>query len=179
MRKAEKDISNEIVVRKAELNDAPVLCCIYNHYVEHTIVTFDLELKSEEVFRLEMEQIMKSYPYLVLVHNNVICGYACGNAWKIRKAYRQCVESSVYLEPGEKGRGYGKILYSALMAELKNSGIHSVIAGISMPNEESIRLHEKLGFEKIGHFREVGWKFGKWIDVAYWELIFTEKTNNI
>jgi phosphinothricin acetyltransferase len=81
---------------------------------------------------------------------------------------------SVYLAPGSSGRGIGKVLYSALIDNLQQKGIHAVIGGIALPNDASIRLHESLGFEKIGHFREVGWKFNNWVDVTYWELILNK-----
>jgi len=98
-------------------------------------------------------------------------GYAYANKWKSRRAYKHSVESTIYIQSGELYKGIGTILYGELINRLKNLGFHSIIGGIAMPNEASINLHEKLGFEKVAHFKEVGFKFEKWIDVGYWELL--------
>ena len=162
-------------IRNAKEDDAPVLCNIYNHYVEHTIVTFDLELKKGEAFQKEMQEIMINYPFYVAVAEDLIVGYAYANFWKTRRAYAQCVESSIYLNPNMLYNGIGTLLYAALLDDLNKRGIHSVIGGISLPNNASVRLHEKFGFEKVAHFKEVGYKFSNWIDVGYWELILNRQ----
>jgi phosphinothricin acetyltransferase len=98
-------------------------------------------------------------------------GYAYASSWKRRSAYRYAVESTIYLAPEFHGRGLGSELYRALIAEMRARGFHCAIGGISLPNPASIALHEKLGYKHIGQFREVGWKFGKWVDVGHWELL--------
>jgi phosphinothricin acetyltransferase len=110
-------------------------------------------------------------PWLVLEEDGVISGYAYAAPWKFRAAYRHCVESSIYLAPSATGRGLGSQLYKALIANLRQRGLHCVIGGAALPNPASVVLHERLGFEKVAEFRQVGFKFGRWIDVAYWELI--------
>jgi len=100
-----------------------------------------------------------------------ILGYAYATSWKVRAAYRHAAESSIYLAQEATGRGLGSRLYTALIAELGQRGLHCVIGGAALPNPVSVALHEKLGFTKVGEFREVGFKFGRWIDVAYWELL--------
>jgi phosphinothricin acetyltransferase len=107
----------------------------------------------------------------VWVEDQVVQGFAYASKWKGRCAYRYSVESTAYLADCSTGRGIGTRLYEALFTELRKSKMHVVMAGIALPNDASIALHEKLGFEKVAHFREVGWKFGKWIDVGYWQLL--------
>ena len=109
-------------------------------------------------------------PWLVLEVDGSIAGYAYATRWRVRPAYRSSVESSIYLDPAFAGRGLGRLLYGALLDELRRRELHLVIGGIALPNENSIALHEKLGFRKVAHFSEVGMKFGRWTDVGYWEL---------
>lgn len=162
------------MIRQAHLSDAKAITEIYNHYVSHTIVTFEEEpIKVSNMEEL-MKDIIPQLPWLVFEEKSSILGYAYANKWKTRSAYRHSVESTVYLHPDEYGKGIGTILYKALVKELNNRNIHAVIGGISLPNEASITLHEKLGFEKIAQFKEVGLKFGQWIDVGYWELILKD-----
>lgn len=158
-------------IRPAEEKHASQLRDIYNHYVRNTVVTFDLEEKDEQYFIEEIARLSKNFPYQVAVQGDIVLGYANAKAWKKREAYKNTVESSIYMSPDYTSKGIGYHLYLNLIDQLRNSGIHSIIAGISLPNVTSVRLHEKVGFHKVAHFREVGHKFEKWIDVGYWELI--------
>ena len=115
--------------------------------------------------------ITEHYPFLVYEIDNEIVAYAYAARWKVRQAYDYTVESSIYLKVGFEGKKIGSKLYPVLIEELKKLKIHSVLGGISVPNEASIALHEKLGFKKAGVLKEVGFKFGRWIDVAYLELL--------
>ena len=115
--------------------------------------------------------ITEHYPFLVYEIDNEIVAYAYAARWKVRQAYDFTVESSIYLKVGFEGKKIGSRLYPVLIEELKKLKIHSVLGGISVPNEASIALHEKLGFKKAGVLKEVGFKFGRWIDVAYLELL--------
>jgi L-amino acid N-acyltransferase YncA len=110
-----------------------------------------------------------SLPWLIAETSGRVAGYAYAAPWKTRTAYRFSVETSVYVEPGQIGRGVGSLLYNELFSILQAKGIHAVIAGISLPNETSVSFHEKFGFQKVGYFREVGLKFNRWIDVGYWQ----------
>ena len=101
--------------------------------------------------------------------DGVLVGYAHASKWKGRCAYRYSVESTVYLAPDQVGRGLGRPLYQALLAELEAQQLHVVIGGIALPNAASVGLHEALGFTASGVFREVGFKFGRWVDVGYWQ----------
>ena len=109
-------------------------------------------------------------PWLVLEVDGALAGYAYATKWRVRPAYRYSVESSVYLDPAYAGRGLGRMLYATLLDRLRERDLHIVIGGIALPNDASAGLHEALGFRKVAHFSEVGKKFGRWLDVGYWEL---------
>ena len=108
-------------------------------------------------------------PWLVAEQCGVILGFAYASKWRERSAYRYSVETTVYVAPGSEGRGFASALYSALFERLAEVGVHAVMAGIALPNARSVALHEKFGMSQVAHFREVGFKFGQWIDVGYWE----------
>ena len=162
------------MIRDCKPGDAQRICEIYNYYVAETIVTFEEEPVSEEEMAYRMEETSARYPWLVCEEESRVVGFAYASRWQSRCAYRYSAETTVYLDPQFTGRGLGTQLYRALIERLKNTSLHSLIGAIALPNEVSIALHEKLGFEKIGQFKQVGWKFGRWIDVGYWELIFDE-----
>ncbi len=160
------------MIRNILPEDAARICSIYNYYVENTIITFEETSVSVEEMKNRIIQNTKKHPWLVYEKDKQILGYAYATEWKSRCAYKHSVETTVYLAIEAKGNGIGTILYRELIHQLKDKNIHAAIGGIALPNEASIALHEKLGFEKIGQFKEVGFKFNKWIDVGYWELIF-------
>jgi phosphinothricin acetyltransferase len=158
------------VIRTATGADAAAIAAIYNLYVRETIVTFEEDAVTiEEMAERIAEVAAHRLPWLVYEEMGELLGYAYASKWKGRCAYRFSVESTVYLAPEAQGRGIGTQLYAALFAQLKERGIHAVIGGIALPNPASVALHEKLGMRPIGQFREVGYKFGKWIDVGYWQ----------
>ena len=168
----EPDLSGgSAIVRPVTAADAATIAEIYNHYVTQTAVTFETEPVSEVAMRLRIEETIPSLPWLVAVSNEALIGYALASPWKSRCAYRYSVESTIYLRPGSVGQGWGTLLYRRLIEEVSQLGFHSMIGGIALPNPNSARLHEKLGFKKIAHFQEVGWKFDRWIDVGYWQLL--------
>lgn len=160
------------MIRAATTSDATAIVEIYNHYVLHTIITFEEEAVSvTEMTQRITEVLQAGLPWFVWEEAGRVLGYAYAGKWKSRCAYRYSVESSIYLAKEATGRGLGTQLYIALIDALRSRGIHSIIGGIALPNPASVGVSEKLGFQKIGHFKEVGWKFEKWIDVGYWELI--------
>ena len=159
------------MIRNISQDDARVICDIYNYYILNSISTFELEPVSPEEIRNRIYRITQKYPWLVYEEDSEVIGYAYADEWKTRKDYKYSVESTIYLKDGYSGKGIGSTLYKFLLNEIKKTGIHAVIGGISLPNEASIALHEKLGFKEIACFKEVGYKFDKWIDVGYWELI--------
>ena len=159
------------MIRPVHKNDTSQVCDIYNYYVENSIVTFEEEPVSPSAMLRRIETMTRSFPWLVYTDSNGIIGFANASRWKSRSAYRYSVESTIYLAPDVYGRGIGTDLYAALMDQLRGTEFHSVLGGSALPNPASIALHEKLGFENVGQLKEVGFKFGKWIDVGYWELV--------
>lgn len=159
------------MIRNITVNDAQAICDIYNYYILNSISTFESQPLSVNEIIKRIKRITEKYPWIVHEEEGRLLAYAYADEWKSRKAYKHTVESTIYLKSGESGRGIGKKLYTFLLDELTKIDIHAVISGISLPNEASVALHEKLGFEKIAHFKEVGNKFDKWIDVGYWQLI--------
>jgi len=165
------------MLRNIQPDDAAQICEIYNHYVLNTIITFEESPVSEHEMKSRIEQITRKLPWIVYEKNHKIIGYAYASAWKSRCAYKFSVESTVYLKKGEEGKGIGTILYKELIAQLEKKGYRAIIGGIALPNNASIALHEKYGFQKIGQFIEVGYKFNTWIDVGYWELILKNNSS--
>jgi len=159
------------MIRDISIIDASQICKIYNYYVLNTIITFEETPVSEEEMKSRIELTIEKLPWIVYEKKGQILGYAYASEWKSRCAYKHSLETTVYLKNGVSGNGIGSLLYEELISRLKKINYHAAIGGISLPNEASIALHEKFGFEKIGQFREVGYKFDKWIDVGYWELI--------
>lgn len=158
------------MIRPATQEDAASIVSIYNHYITNTIVSFEEEpISSEEMAKRIGETTSSSMPWLVLEQEGQVIGYTYATTWKRRSAYRYSAEITIYLAPGQSGHGFGSRLYEAVFAQLREKGFHTVIGGIALPNPESVALHEKFGMTKVAHFKEVGFKFGQWIDVGYWE----------
>ena len=159
------------MIRACRLSDAAQICAIYNHHVLNTVVTFEETPVSVDEMARRIGAVTEKWPWLVWEEQGTTAGYAYAAMWKERSAYRFSVESTVYVAEDLVRRGIGAALYRALLPDLKQRGAHCVIGGIALPNAASVALHEKLGFEKIGHFKEVGFKHGRWVDVGYWALI--------
>ena len=162
-------------IRFVKSSDAAQIAEIYNYYIKNTHHTFETEAVDQTEMRQRIGEITVSYPYYVAEENGEIVAYAYAAAYKSRCAYRSSAEVSIYARNNIRQKGTGTRLYEKLLAELRQTDVHAIIAGIALPNEASIRLHEKFGFEKVAHFREVGFKFGEWIDVGYWELLVPDK----
>lgn len=159
------------IIRNAGLDDAAAISHIYNHYIANTVVTFEEEVITADQMASRITELQARYPWLVYDLDGTVVGYAYASPWKTRAAYKNTVEVSVYLADAHTGKGLGKLLYIALLSKLKSMNIHTAIGGVAMPNDASVRLHESLGFREVGYFREVGFKLGKWVDVAYWDLL--------
>jgi phosphinothricin acetyltransferase len=162
------------MIRAVKLEDANEIAEIYNYYILNSCITFEELAVSTEEMRGRIQTSSLKFPWLVFEKDNEIIGYAYTSDWKARAAYKNTVETTVYLKNGATKKGIGSLLYKELLVQLTDLGFHAVIGGISLPNEASIALHEKFGFEKIAQFKEVGYKFKKWIDVGYWELIINK-----
>jgi phosphinothricin acetyltransferase len=162
----------QAVVRPARADDAQQIAEIYNHYVRTSTITFEEEpVAPSEMARRILEVQSASLPWLVATDHEGIAGYAYGSKWKARAAYRFSAEISIYVRQGHGHGGIGTQLYSQLLPALKASGMHAVIGGFALPNDGSLRLHQKFGFEQVAHFKEVGFKFNRWIDVTYWQTV--------
>ncbi len=160
------------MIRDAEPNDAERVCRIYNPYVQNTIITFEEEPVSGEQMQTRIGEIQaRALPWIVYGEAGDVVGYAYASRWKSRSAYRHSVESTVYVAGDCTGRGIGSALYEELLSRLRQTSVHAIMGGIALPNEASIRLHERFGFRKIAHFEQIGFKLGRWIDVGYWQLI--------
>ena len=161
----------DLAIRDATPADAAAIAAIYNVHVRGTIVTFELdEVDETEMSRRTADAQSRGLPWLVAVERDAIAGYAHAGPWKSRAAYARTVETSIYLADAARGRGIGKRLYAALIERLRAAGMHVAIGGAALPNPASVALHQALGFEFVGAFRETGFKFGRWIDVGYWQL---------
>lgn len=160
------------MIRDANKGDSDAIADIYNYYIENTSITFEETPVLGSQMQQRIEDVQEcSLPWLVVLDNEIIVGYAYATKWKDRSAYRFSVEVTVYLANQMRGRGLGKKLYEALFLRLKEHGIHTVIGGIALPNPSSVALHEKMGMKKVAHFEKVGFKFNEWWDVGYWQLI--------
>lgn len=157
-------------VRPAE--DAGAICEIYNHYITDTVVTFENDPVDRETMRLRIESISARFPYFVYEQDGEILGYCYASTWRSRAAYDRTVETTIYLHRDRTGKGIGYLLYQELLGALRGLDFHVAVASITLPNTRSVALHEKFGFRKVAHFTEVGNKFGKWLDVGFWELGF-------
>jgi phosphinothricin acetyltransferase len=158
-------------IRPASTADAASICAIYNTYIATTTISFEEEAVTEQDMAHRIADVgAADLPWFVLEVEGKLAGYAYATKWRVRPAYRHSVESTIYLDQAFLGRGLGRVLYGALLDELRKRECHRVIGGIALPNEGSIGLHEHFRFRKVAHFTEVGMKFGRWIDVGYWEL---------
>ena len=161
-----------IDVRDADAADAAAIAAIYQPYVLETSISFEEQAVEASVMaeRIAATQVA-GLPWIVACHDGKLIGYAYASKWRARPAYRHAVETSVYVAREDHGRGAGRALYTALLTRLRADGLHLAIAGIALPNPASIVLHERFGFEKAAHFKQVGFKFGQWRDVGYWQLL--------
>lgn len=159
-----------MLIRDAIADDARAIAAIYNPYILGTSISFEEEPVADAAMAQRIADVQAGgLPWLIAAQDGKVLGYAYATKWRVRHAYRFSVESSVYLAPEAARQGVGTALYTALLAQLNERGIHLVIGGIALPNDASVALHEKMGYEKVAHFREVGFKFGRWIDVGYWQ----------
>jgi phosphinothricin acetyltransferase len=165
--------SAEETIRAVTEADSSAICEIYNHYIEHSIITFEETPVAVEEMAVRIGEITAALPWYVFDRAGEVLGYAYASAWKSRCAYRYSAETTVYLAERATGQRIGTRLYERLISELRSKSFHNAIGGIALPNEASVALHESLGFEKVAHFKQVGWKFDRWIDVGYWELLLT------
>ena len=159
-------------IRMATAEDAAAVAAIYNPYVADTCITFETEPVQAAGMAARITEVLDAgLPWLLAEDAAGVVGFAYASKWKGRCAYRFSVESTVYLHRDHTGRGIGRALYGRLLEEIRARRMHAVIGGIALPNAASIALHERLGFRKVAHFEQVGYKQDRWVDVGYWQLL--------
>ncbi len=155
-------------VRVATVEDAERVAAIYAPYVLGSVISFEEEPPSAAEMAERIATTLQTYPFLVFEAVGELLGYAYAGAHGGRPAYRWSCNVSVYVAAGAHGRGVGRALYTELFQLLGRQGFHSLFAGITLPNDRSVGLHEAMGFVHLGTYREVGFKHGAWRDVGYW-----------
>lgn len=154
-------------IRNAVERDAPACAAIYAPYVTDTAITFESEPPTPAQLAGRIATAARRHAWLVLEVDGQVVGYAYGGPYKARAAYRWSCEVSVYLEGGRRRTGGGRALYDALLDRLAERGYRTAVAGMTLPNDASVGLHRALGFEPVGTYRRIGWKLGRWHDVAW------------
>lgn len=160
---------SEVRVRLASPLDAGAIAEIYVPIVVSTAISFEDTPPTADEMRARIEKTLTAYPWLVAELDGDVAGYAYGGRWRERHAYRYSVEVTVYVAEAAQRRGIARALYDALFRVLAAQGFHRALAGIALPNDASVALHERVGFTRVGVFRAVGRKFGAWHDVAWYE----------
>ena len=161
-----------IEVREAMCVDLEGMLTIYNDAVINTTAVYDYVPRSLQAQTAWFENKRNERnPVLVAVEAEAVVGFASYGPFRPWPAYRHTVENAIYVAPGHRGRGIGPQLLGPLIAIAQQRGHHAMVAGIDAANEASLRLHRKLGFEQVGHFRQVGWKFERWLDLVFLERL--------
>lgn len=161
-------------VRVATAADAAAVAAIYAPYVAETAISFEEEPPSAEEMAARIAATLQTHPFLVYDPGDGVIGYAYAGAHAARPAYRWSCNVSAYVAPSRTRRGVGRALYGELLGIVKAQGFHAAFAGVALPNEASVGLHEAMGFRNLGTYREVGFKHGRWHDVGWWRLGLAE-----
>ncbi|GMA68983.1 GNAT family N-acetyltransferase [Leuconostoc litchii] len=151
-------------IRTATLQDAEQLLTIYAYYIQNSTATFECEIPSLDTFKKRIQLILKTHPYIVVEENGSIIGYAYAHPLNERTAFQWSAEISIYLSSEITGKGIGNALYSRLESILKQQNIVNIMASITEENTTSITFHERRGFSQVGLFKNVGFKFGRWLN---------------
>lgn len=161
-----------IAIRNADRNDVPVILEIVNHAIAHTTTNYNYEPdKLEERLAWFEKKQLQSEPVLVITVAEKIQGFATYGSFREKYGYRFTAEHSVYVSPGNEGKGLGTLLMQELIAKARENGLHSLIGGIDAENTDSIRFHEKFGFRECGRIPQAAFKFGRWLDLVFMQLI--------
>ncbi|WP_242257695.1 GNAT family N-acetyltransferase [Streptococcus thoraltensis] len=156
-----------MIIRRAKHSDAKKLLAIYAPYVEKTAITFEHTVPSVAEFKQRINQTLTKFPYLVYQEESEILGYAYASTYKDRTAYDWSCEVSIYVAENARGKQVGTKLYDALEKELEAMGMKNFLACITYPNKASISFHQDRGYEKVGHFTKIGYKFERWHDIIW------------
>jgi len=161
------------IIRRAVASDLPQMLEIYNDVILHTTAVYSYEPHTIEMREAWFEErIKKCFPVFVAEVDGNIAGFSSYGPFRVWPAYKYTVENSVYVHQGHRGKGIAKLLLEPLIKDAKEKNYHAMIAGIDSSNEASIKLHTQFGFVQVAHFKEVGYKFGRWLDLKFFELIF-------
>ena len=158
-----------VTIRPAADRDAAAVAGIYAPYVEHTAISFEEQAPSPGEMAARIAKCRPRWPWLAAELDGAVVGFAYGSQHRERAAYRWSVEVSAYVSRDHHRKGIGRALYDALFADLADKGFCHAFAGVTLPNDPSVKLHTSMGFEPIGTFRSIGWKFGRWHDVAWFQ----------
>ncbi len=161
-------------IRDVSAADAAACAGIYRPYVTGTPVTFETEPPDEEQMAERIAAAQERHAWVVMEEDGRICGYAYGGVFNRRPAYRWACEVSVYVELGRRRTGAGRQLYTALFERLNRRGFSAAIAGLTLPNDASVGLHQAMGFEPVGTYRNIGYKLGAWHDVLWLQRALSE-----
>jgi len=159
-----------VITRPLLEADAPAMLAIYRQYVEGTAISFEEEVPSPEEYAARVRKYVAGWAGVVAQAKGQVVGYAYGSSHRERAAYRWSVETTVYVAPGAQRTGIGRKLYAALIPMLADAGLCNAYAGVALPNPASVALHRSVGFQPIGSFPRVGYKFDRWHDVAWFHL---------
>lgn len=162
-------MTGAVSVRAAEQADIPPVCAIVNEFIATSAVNFRTEPQAPDEWERDWRRLREHYPWLVAVEGGTVVGVAYSGPWKPRRAYDWTAESTVYVAPGAQGRGVGSALYDRLLGLLERQRYRSVVAVLGLPNEASVRFHERHGFVRVGLLADAGFKFGRWHDVGFWQ----------
>jgi len=167
-----------VTVRLAQQNDLPEILAIYNDIILHTTAVYEYNYHTLDMRRQWYEAKTKDdYPVFVAEENYSILGFSSIGPFRAWAAYKYSVENSVYVASVHRGRGIGKLLLYPLIEASRKRNKHAIIASIDATNEASLRLHKHFGFEEVAHFKQVGYKFGRWLDLKFLELILNTPEN--
>lgn len=164
------------VIRLASEADAGAIAAIYRPAVAESATSFEIDPPDAAELARRIASILAAYPWIVLTEEHEVRGYAYASAHRQRAAYRWTVETSAYVDRAHHRRGFGRALYGSLFEILKAQRYAGACAGITLPNDASVRLHRAMGFEPVGVYHAVGWKFGRWHDVLWLERRIAEAT---
>jgi len=160
-----------VAIRAADAaRDAAACARIYAPYVSDTAVSFEEAAPDADEMAARIARIGAAYPWLLAERDGAVAGFAYASPHRERASYRWAADVTVYLDPAHHRRGIGRVLYEELFALLRAQGVHVAVAGITLPNQASVGLHEALGFELVGVYRGIGYKLGAWRDVGWWQL---------
>jgi L-amino acid N-acyltransferase YncA len=166
-----------MLIRPARADDATACAELYAPYVRDTVISLEAVAPDEPEFASRIARITASHPWLIAELDGRTVGFAYASQHRERAAYRWAADTTVYLDRDHHRRGIGRALYEQLFSRLRTQGMHVACAGITLPNEASVGLHESLGFKAVGVYRRIGFKMGSWRDVGWWQLDLVPPTS--